>query len=188
MGGKKQARIDRQLAKEAARQSKQARLLERVASDVEPRASYNPRKSIRQGADPASIMQMQMTFDAHGSADRQGVWSWGQDRNWCSGATCKSEDRCEILSTMLSMSALKWFEIMQQSSGGHQKHHDQELSTITPEAKERWTDHLKRGEDMLFRFRTSGKGRIWGYRSGACFHVVWWDAEHKIYPVEKKNT
>ncbi len=188
MVSRKQARADRKLAKELDRAEKQARLRERVIEAEEPRAAFNPAKSVRQGADPSSIMQMIMTFDAHGSADREGAWTWGQHRNWCASHECQNGGACEVSSTMMAMSALKWSEILQQRSGGHQKHHDQELSSIVQEAQDRWINDLGREEDMLFRFRTTGKGRIWGYRNGPHFSVVWWDAEHQVYPVEKKNT
>jgi hypothetical protein len=40
----------------------------------------------------------------------------------------------------------------------------------------------------MFRFRLAGERRLWGYRVGRTFHVVWWDWDHKVYPTEKKHT
>ena len=81
------------------------------------------------------------------------------------------------------MSALQWHEIFAQTTNGHSKHHGQAWDTICAEAQERWVE-IGREEDQLFRFRCGGKQRIWGYREGHVFFVVWWDAEHQIYPVD----
>ncbi len=87
---------------------------------------------------------------------------------------------------MIEMSGLYWYEIMAQTTGGnerHKKHHSQPFDSICNEAQDRWIE-IGRVEDELFRFRTGGKQRIWGFRTGHVFNVVWWDAEHQIYPVD----
>jgi hypothetical protein len=37
-------------------------------------------------------------------------------------------------------------------------------------------------EQELFRFRVSATVRLWGFIKGSVFHVLWWDANHKVYP------
>ena len=186
MSSDKLPRAERKLLKKTEKAEKAARLKERMLEANSPRTSFSPTKSVRQGADPGSIMQMQITFDVHGSADRADEWSWGQHRNWCKSHQ-KELGNCEIMSTMMGLAGSKWSEILAMTAGGHKRNHDQDLDTIIPEARERWKS-IGRVEETLFRFRTSGKGRIWGYRTGAHFNVVWWDPEHLIYPTEKKNT
>jgi hypothetical protein len=36
--------------------------------------------------------------------------------------------------------------------------------------------------------RLGGLPRLYGFRDGNVFHVVWWDPEHEIWPSEKKHT
>ncbi len=86
---------------------------------------------------------------------------------------------------MSEMSRLTWAEILSQTTGGRErrkKHHVQSWDSICPEAQARWIE-IERTEDELFRFRVGGQERIWGVRQGPVFLVVWWDAEHRIYPV-----
>ncbi|MDK8636685.1 hypothetical protein QP866_02440 [Corynebacterium imitans] len=43
-------------------------------------------------------------------------------------------------------------------------------------------------EERLFRFRLSGEARLWGFRSGALFRILWYDPEHQVSPVSLRNT
>lgn len=89
------------------------------------------------------------------------------------------------------MAALEWREIEAQQTGGHRRHrrhHDQPVTNICTEAQKDWMKARLGdtfGDRDLFRFRLSGEQRLWGYRVGATFHVVWWDPDHLVYPTEK---
>ena len=139
------------------------------SSSKSPRASVEPNKS---------IAQMQMDFRLFEYGDREGEWSWKQKRNWCLSKD-KGGAGCTVRRIMEKMSQLTWKEIWGL------RHHSQKLDSLCREAQKRWKK-INRPEEELFRFRSSGKQRIWGVRQGATFFVVWWDAEHKIYPTEKK--
>lgn len=87
------------------------------------------------------------------------------------------------------MAQLRWAEILAQQTGNHQrhrKHHDCATTEIHDDAK----DDLRRLHldelfgDTMFRFRLSGTKRLWGFRNGRTFHVVWWDADHAVFPTE----
>ncbi len=84
------------------------------------------------------------------------------------------------------MGHLKWGEIVGQTSGGHKKHHSQPINSIESAAqgdlKKRKLDEMF--GDEMFRFRLSGPKRLWGFRAGRTFHVVWWDPNHAVYPTE----
>ncbi|TIM94396.1 MAG: hypothetical protein E5Y34_30910 [Mesorhizobium sp.] len=185
---KREARLDRKLEKLLKDQQKAVRLIEVVKAEQEPRVEFQiaEQKAPRSSEDPVSIMQLRMEYRVIDHADRHGEWAWGQPRNWCD-PTYGAGNACLIRSTMIEMSALYWSEILAQSTGGkerHRKHHPQSWDSLCQEAQERWLE-IGREEDELFRFRTGGKERIWGFREGHVFNVVWWDAEHQIYPVEK---
>jgi hypothetical protein len=185
--GRRQARIDRQLEKLVKQQEKAARLIVKVEAEQKPRQAFSPEdgKTPRSIADPGSIMQTRMEYRIHDHSDRFHMWSWGEKRDWCH-SDYGPENACIIRATMIEMSGLYWHEIMGQMTGGkdrHKKHHSQPFDSICNEAQNRWIE-IGRVEDELFRFRTGGKQRIWGFRTGHIFNVVWWDAEHKIYPVD----
>lgn len=186
--GRREARIARKVQKQIKENDKKARLVEAVAAVSQPRVLLEPEtsKSARTAATPESIMQMKMSFRLFEYADRDGEWSWGQERNWCS-QQAKDGSGCAIRLTMNDMCQLTWAEIFSQTTGGkdrHKKHHSQSWESICNEAQQRWID-IDRTEEELFRFRIGSKQRIWGVRQGATFFVVWWDAEHQIYPTEK---
>lgn len=185
--GRREARIDRKLRKRVQQDGKRARLIASVSPDHSPRRTVSvPEKTgPRATENPDSIMQMRMDYAIFASADREGEWSWGQHRNWCSPDN-SDENACSVRAAMIQMSGLYWHEIHSQTTGGkdrHHKHHSQELESICEEAQARWKE-IEREEDELFRFRIAGKQRIWGYREGHVFNVVWWDPEHQIYPVD----
>lgn len=185
--GRRQARIDRQVEKLVRQQEKAARLVVKVEAEQKPRQAFLPdtAKTPRATVDPGSIMQMRMEYRIHDYSDRTGTWNWGEQRDWCH-SDYGPQNSCVVRATMIEMSGLFWHEIMAQTTGGkerHKKHHSQLFDSICGEAQTRWIE-IGRVEDELFRFRTGGKQRIWGFRTGHVFNVVWWDAAHGIYPTD----
>lgn len=87
------------------------------------------------------------------------------------------------------MAKLSWGEIEQHRTGGrtaHKKHHSQEISSLAPAAQAD-AAKAKLGEtfgDEMFRFRLGGEQRLWGFRDGRVFHVIWWDPDHDVYPTD----
>lgn len=100
-----------------------------------------------------------------------------------------ADDACELFDFLCEMGRLKWSEIERQNTGGRNrrsKHHSQPLGSLTSGAQ---SDLRKRKldetfGDEMFRFRLSGTKRLWGFRDGQTFHVVWWDPDHAVYPTE----
>lgn len=39
--------------------------------------------------------------------------------------------------------------------------------------------------DEVHRFRLSGAARLYGFRKGNVFELLWWDPQHQIWPTEK---
>lgn len=91
-----------------------------------------------------------------------------------------------VLKFLCRMAELTWAQIEGQKSGGHKRHHDQPISSMDPEAAKD-IRRCKLDEtfgDEMFRFRLTGVRRLWGFRDGRIFHVVWWDPNHKVYETE----
>ncbi|HEX3609256.1 MAG TPA: hypothetical protein VHU14_06275 [Solirubrobacterales bacterium] len=96
------------------------------------------------------------------------------------------KEASKLVDFLCDITGATWREIEGMTSGGHRKHHAQELKGITRKAKKD-AERRKLAErfgDELFRFRLGSKRRLWGFRKARTFHVVWWDPNHKVYPTE----
>ncbi|MDX6649080.1 MAG: hypothetical protein QOJ97_1031 [Solirubrobacteraceae bacterium] len=95
----------------------------------------------------------------------------------------------ELLDFLCDMGRLKWNDIESQETGTRKrrrKHHSQSIGSLDTAAQ---ADLRKRKldetfGDEMFRFRLSGKSRLWGFRAKRVFHVIWWDPDHQVYPTE----
>jgi len=182
----KERRLARELAGVAAAAEKRARLLARPEQERrEPRIENVPAaaKEARASENPTSIYGLQMEWCPLRS-DCDGAWSWGQERKW------PDKDWEDTIGPALSdLAKLTWGEIVSQTTGGnerHKKHHDMDVTVIADEALARWIERGLEEYDTAFRFRLGNKPRLWGFRTASKFNIVWWDPEHKIYPVEHK--
>jgi hypothetical protein len=99
------------------------------------------------------------------------------------------DEAIELLGFMADMAQLTWAEIERMETGGksrHHKHHDMPVDQLSADAQARVAK--KRLDvifgDDIFRFRLSGTRRLWGFREGRTFHVVWWDPSHAVYRVD----
>lgn len=54
-------------------------------------------------------------------------------------------------------------------------------------ARRRLLKHYE-DEDAIHRLQCDGKHRIFGFRRGNVFLVLWWDPNHDIWPSKKKHT
>lgn len=182
---RKEARAERALLKQVNDVEKKARLavsfVER--SESQPRIGKTPSNARlpRVGVNPEDYMQCRMTWCIT-KVDVEGAWSWGQQRQWS-----QQDYDNHINATLSSLAQLTWFEILQMYADGRKRHHGQALSTVESEAQDRW-GQLDMVTDDLFRFRLTGRQRAWGYRENAHFFMIWYDAEHKICPVERSHT
>lgn len=90
------------------------------------------------------------------------------------------------------MARLTWAEIEAQQVGPSNKrkprHHYQEVESICSGAQydlSRRKLAKRFGDAPIFRFRLSGKKRLWGFRTERVFHVLWWDWDHQVCPQER---
>jgi hypothetical protein len=99
----------------------------------------------------------------------------------------ESGDATTVLDFLCDMARSTWREIEAMKSGGRYKHHYQSTGSFTKKAREDVERHklpMTFGDDDMFRFRLGSERRLWGYRRGKTFHVVWWDPDHLVYPTE----
>lgn len=147
------------------------------------RADIERRARGREAPVDGSTAKQRPTF-CFKHADRSymdGKGPWGYHRG--------PKESHEVSALLCEMSAVTWGEIENQMTGNynnrHKKHHDQPIESLCSEAQDRIAElHLEEymPSDQMFRFRNSGTARLWGFRAGSVFHVVWWDPDHKVCP------
>lgn len=54
-------------------------------------------------------------------------------------------------------------------------------------ARDRFLDKYA-DEDEIHRLNCGGRCRLFGFRRGGVFLVLWWDPNHEIWPAKKKHT
>ncbi len=113
------------------------------------------------------------------SSDCEGEWSWGEQRQWND-----SEWTDDILMSMNHLEGLDWKEIQSMSSDtGHLMHHDHDILDLCDDAVQRWVELELDQFETVFRFRLGNKKRAWGIEKGGHFYLIWWERNHRIYPV-----
>ena len=98
-----------------------------------------------------------------------------------------ASETMELLKFLDELTHKTWGEWESEMSNGRQRHHDHAVTDLTPVAQDRLRQ-LDENEERIFRFRLKGKCRLWGFRSGDLFRVLWYDPEHSVYPVSKRHT
>ena len=68
------------------------------------------------------------------------------------------------------------------------RNHEVEQWQVCKEAQDRLRVLQLDDVERLLSLRVSAKERVWGIRDHNVMHLLWWDPEHLVYPVEKRNT
>lgn len=115
--------------------------------------------------------------------DKDGSWSWGDQRNW--GDTVWNELLLPFLSEYAKK---KWKAILAEKwhnkKKTRNKHIYYNVRSIHEEARGRLIDLELDDQTRIFRFRLSGKKRLYGFTFCNVFATVWYDPNHNIYPVD----
>ena len=114
------------------------------------------------------------------SADIKGEWSWGQKRSW--GKSTWNEI---IFPHISSYKEKTWLEIENEVSGKHKRNKSYTIDKICHEAQRRLGEIQLEDLDEIFRFRLASRQRLYGFRICEVFFILWWDPDHKIYPLSK---
>lgn len=116
----------------------------------------------------------------HADRSYAGEWSWMTDGH-----------AHEMVEFLCNIGGLTWNEVKGQlagsKGGAHKKHHFMAIDLLCPEAKKRIAQ-LQLVDifgDQIFRFRLGNKKRLWGFIAAGVFYVLWWDATHAVYPLDR---
>ncbi|EKX91837.1 hypothetical protein HMPREF9997_00500 [Corynebacterium durum F0235] len=113
-------------------------------------------------------------------------------RNGCGWSWKLASNETKVLLDFLStLHTMTWGDWESHRTNNGRKHHSQRIDSLSRSALKRLREinpTLDQAEEELFRFRLGSTRRLWGYRSGATFRILWWDDHHQVYPTEPKNT
>lgn len=115
--------------------------------------------------------------------DRIGSWTWGVSRDW------GEKTWGTVLLPFLSDYEKKTWgvihaETWQNENKTRKKHIYYDKEKICEEARRRLIELEFDDQTRIFRFRLSGKRRLYGFTFGEVFATIWYDPTHKIYPVD----
>lgn len=140
-------------------------------------------RTVKSREKPATTNYKKMVYSMEIS-DREGEWEWGRSRDW----GIKNWNKY-INPALIQFSCKTWGEIQSEMTGNrknrHKKHHDMDVDILRKEAQKRLYDLEYDDFDKIFRFRISGRKRLWGFRICECFFFLWYDPKHEIYPSGK---
>jgi hypothetical protein len=91
---------------------------------------------------------------------------------------------CDVLQRLAGFESMRVAEAFSGSPG---KDYDVE-GIPNRRARERLDAMGMADQTQISRLRLSGKQRLYGFRLGNVFHIVWWDPRHEIWPSEKRHT
>lgn len=142
------------------------------------------RKSPKIAPGNAPFIERQPRTEPASTQEKNPAWSFNLidfDGPWCP----KIMDRerfLYVLEKLCEFESMTWREIEGSRS------HSIEVWMLCKQARDRLL--VIRQDDIaeLFSLRLSGRERVWGIRDGHIFRFLWWDPEHKVYPVQKKHT
>lgn len=184
---KKEDRIKRQNEKKLKEQAKKVRLAQNIeVSSKLVRVTEKPDlRKIPRTVNADDYKNHYFSWCVS-EADLEGVWSWGEARKW---------EEEEYLNTIQphfqALNNNSWQEVETQTYNGASNQRKnlnkyQHLSSICEEAQQRWQDiEIISQFEVLFRLRLGTSRRIWGVRVQHYFFIVWYERQHKIYPIER---
>lgn len=108
-----------------------------------------------------------------GIIDVDGPFGWN---------TITNAELQEVRTRLAAFESMTWHEIIGQDN------HEVETYKLSKAAKDRLLEIKQDDTEQLFSLRISGPKRIWGILDRNALKVLWWDPEHKVYPVPKRNT
>ena len=98
-------------------------------------------------------------------------------------ANLTDQDRRTIWDRMAAFEKMSPSELK-----GAGSHHKVPLILLPPEAKKRLEELELDDLGEIWSFRVSGKRRFWCIKDENVYALLWWDPDHKVYPVGKKHT
>ncbi|MDR0944629.1 MAG: hypothetical protein LBM66_00470 [Bifidobacteriaceae bacterium] len=91
----------------------------------------------------------------------------------------RGEAAHQILSLLEDLTAKTWAEVMNLASGGHRLHHSEPADGLTSRGAAQW--YISQGIERAYRLRVTARARLWGFRQGGTFNILWFDPDHQLH-------
>lgn len=162
---------------------KQQKFEEKRAVTVEKILSSTLEKKVPPPYKPGDSRTPHLMLYGTQREDRIGSWSWGQAREWH-----PDPGNPHIYAFLDAYKVKTWGQIEAETTRGKrgkraQRNKTYPIGAICEEAQLRLIDLQLDDQEQIFRFRMSGKRRLFGFIFGITFETVWYDAEHLICPM-----
>jgi hypothetical protein len=139
------------------------------------RASYSPPPPLAKRPrwiGPPTLQGRHISW-RFGHADNGGRWAWSK----ASGASLER-----------IMKRLATFEAVDYGHGIKDVLSRVFTNKLAPSARQRLSELQRDDVEILYGWHITGKERLWCAEYDGMMCVLWWDAKHEVYPVEKKHT
>jgi hypothetical protein len=148
-----------------------------MAKKKKPRPGYAPRA----GKQPESAIDPDKVAEKESVSWRLSILDWdGCEWSWCNVDQSTIEDIHKKLCGHETMTLSEFY-----NKPGTNKI---ALLKLSKEARQRATKLKLDATLDVWEIRLSSAGRVWGTMTGSVFNLLWWDPQHTVYKVPKKNT
>lgn len=131
-------------------------------------------------SEPFDDRGLTVTFSlARADREYDGEWTWPD-----------GDEAARLLNFLHSISRNTWQEIDNATYNGAGKyrkrcHKPTSFDGVCDAARERIEAlHFDQVFGEFFRFRVDSLTRLWGFRQGGVFYLLWWDPKHRVYPLD----
>jgi hypothetical protein len=134
-----------------------------------------PRKGLPKPVAPGAELSSERICWRFSYADHEGPWCFHE---------IAAADLCEVLAKLGTFESMKITELFTGDPGK-----DYDVEQIPNKlALERLTAMNLADQTRISRLQLGGKPRLYGFRHDNVFEIIWWDAEHVIWPSKLKHT
>jgi len=141
-----------------------------------PHPGNVPRKEVPRPALPGADSSADRLCWRFTHADHGGPWCFHE---------ISPDELCGVLEQLGNFESMTVNEVF---NGGYPgKDYDIE-SIPNKEAQGRLHAIKLADQTRISRLQLGGTQRLYGFRHGNVFHIVWWDPRHEIWPSRKRNT
>jgi hypothetical protein len=91
----------------------------------------------------------------------------------------------KVKTRLASLERSTWNDIFVRDA---RNNHEIPVNTLKCATAKKWMAENMPDQPSLWTIRVTGKERIWGILSESAYQIVFWDPEHLIWEVAKKNT
>lgn len=137
------------------------------------------KKASAEAATPIAIDKLLFRFSG-AIVDHEYTDGW----NW----DLSPKESKDLLDLLADVSQKTWADVKEMKTNSKNNsrplHHDQPVDSIDKRAQKRLEEIGRGDQEKVFRLRHGNMVRVWGVLDGSLFHILWYDRDHKVCPVD----